>query len=163
VRIAVVSDTHMPKGARVLPPECVARLRAADLILHGGDVVGAAFLDELRGLGPPLLAVHGNMDEPALREALPKERIVEAAGARIGMVHIPGPRAGREERLRARFPGCGAVVYGHTHVPQVELVAGVWILNPGSPTERRSAPVRTMLELEVAGESIRPRLVELPS
>ena len=56
------------------------------------------------------------------------------------MVHIPGPRAGREARLVARFPGCDAVVYGHTHVPQVERFGGVWILNPGSPTERRRAP-----------------------
>ena len=77
------------------------------------------------------------MDEPALKAVLPKERVVEAAGARIGMVHIPGPRAGREERLLERFPGCDAVVYGHTHVPQVERHGAVWILNPGSPTERR--------------------------
>lgn len=35
-----------------------------------------------------------------------------------------------------RFPGCAAIVYGHTHVPQIERVGGVWILNPGSPTAR---------------------------
>src|SRR5438270_521691 len=89
------------------------------------------------------------MDEPALRESLPKERVVEVAGARIGVVHIPGPAAGREARLAARFPGCGAVVYGHTHIPQVARVgsAGVWILNPGSPTERRRGPVHSMLVL----------------
>ena len=80
------------------------------------------------------------MDEPALQETLPRERVVEVDGARIGMVHIAGPRAGREERLVARFPGCDAVVYGHTHVPQAERVGDVWILNPGSPTERRASP-----------------------
>ena len=130
MRIAVVSDTHLPKGARVLPAECVERLRAADLILHAGDLVSVSFLEELRALGPPVEAVYGNVDEPVLRSLLPKERIVEIGTARIGMVHIPGPRAGREERLRARFSGCGAVVYGHTHLPQVERVDGVWILNP---------------------------------
>lgn len=161
MRIAVVSDTHLPRGARRLPDACLERLRRADLILHGGDVVAASFLDELRRLGPPVEAVYGNMDEPALKVALPKERVVEAAGARIGMVHIPGPRAGREERLIARFPGCDAVVYGHTHVPQVERVGGVWILNPGSPTERRSDPRLAMLELHVQDGRMRPRLVEL--
>jgi uncharacterized protein len=161
MRIAVVSDTHLPKGARVLPAGCVERLRAADLILHAGDLVSVSFLEELRAYGPPVEAVYGNVDEPALRELLPKERVVEAGGARLGMVHIPGPRAGREERLRARFPGCGAVVYGHTHLPQLERVDGVWILNPGSPTERRKAPVRTMLELEVSVGGIVPTLVEL--
>jgi putative phosphoesterase len=161
MRIAVVSDTHMPRGARTLPEACVQRLRAADLILHAGDVTGGGFLEELVALGPPVEAVYGNMDEPALKESLLKERIVEVEGIRIGMVHIPGPRAGRETRLLARFSGCEAIVYGHTHVPQVEEHGGVWILNPGSPTERRSSPERTMLELVVHGKNVAPTLVSL--
>ena len=161
MRIAVVSDTHMPKGARTLPRGCLERLRAADLILHAGDVAALSFLEELRAIGPPVEAVHGNVDEPALEAALPEQRIVEVGGVRIGLVHIAGPRAGREERLVARFPGCDAVVYGHTHVPQVELHRGVWILNPGSPTERRSSPAKTMLELLLAGRDLQPTLVDL--
>jgi putative phosphoesterase len=161
VRVAVISDTHMPKGARVLPAACLERLRAADLILHAGDLVARAFLDELRGLGPPVEAVHGNVDEPELRALLPKERVVEPGGMRVGMTHVPGPRAGRERRLTARFPGCRAIVYGHTHLPQVELVDGVWILNPGSPTERRKAPTRTMLELDIRDGELHPLLVDL--
>ncbi|HEX4679714.1 MAG TPA: metallophosphoesterase family protein [Gaiellaceae bacterium] len=163
MRIAVVSDTHMPRGARTLPEACVQRLRAADLILHGGDITGEAFLEELLALGPPVEAVYGNMDDPALKASLPKERVVEIADLRIGMVHVPGPRVGREARLVARFPGCDAIVYGHTHVPQVERHDGVWILNPGSPTERRSSPERTMLELEVGEQDLAPQLVSLGS
>jgi putative phosphoesterase len=68
---------------------------------------------------------------------------------------------GREARLLARFPGCDAIVYGHTHVPQVEQHVGVWILNPGSPTERRSSPQRTMLELVVERGKVAPTLVSL--
>jgi putative phosphoesterase len=151
----------MPRGTRALPAACLERLRAADLILHGGDFTAQSFLEELRALGPPVEGVYGNMDDPALKASLPKERIVEARGMRIGMVHIPGPRAGREERLLARFPGCDAIVYGHTHVPQVERHEGVWILNPGSPTERRSSPERTMVELEVGGLDLAPTLVSL--
>jgi putative phosphoesterase len=151
----------MPRGARALPEACVQRLRAADLILHGGDVTGRAFLEELLALGPPVEAVYGNMDEPALKASLPKEHIVEVEKVRIGMVHIPGPRMGREGRLLARFPDCDAIVYGHTHVPQVERQDGVWILNPGSPTERRSSPERTMLELVVNGRKVAPTLVSL--
>jgi putative phosphoesterase len=159
VRVAVIADTHMPRGARALPPACLDRLAAADLILHAGDLTGPTFLDQLRTLGPPVEAVHGNMDEPTLQARLPAEREVEVGEARIGMVHIPGARPGREERLAAQFPRCHAVVYGHTHMPQVELVGGVWILNPGSPTERRSAPARSMLELTLTGRTIRPELV----
>lgn len=157
--IAVIADTHLPRGTRRLPDACVERLRHADLILHAGDFTSVAFLEELRGLGPPVEAVYGNMDEPALRASLPKELVVEAEAARIGIVHIPGPAAGREARLAARFPGCDAVVYGHTHIPQVERTGETWILNPGSPTERRRAPVHTMLELRVTGRRLVPELV----
>jgi putative phosphoesterase len=118
-------------------------------------------LDELRALGPPLEAVYGNADEADLRAQLPVELVVEVEEARIGLVHTPGPRAGREARLIARFRDCEGVVYGHTHMPQVERHAGVWILNPGSPTERRRAPTRTLLLLDVRGKSLRPRLVSL--
>jgi uncharacterized protein len=144
----------------------VAELARADLIVHAGDVVALSVLEELRGLAP-VEAVYGNMDEPALRETLPEERVVEVAGARVGVVHIPGPADGREARLVARFPGCDAVVYGHTHIPEVARVrpgsgsGGMWILNPGSPTERRRGPVHSMLVLEVEGGKIRPQLVTL--
>jgi uncharacterized protein len=123
--------------------------------------VAASVLEELRAFAP-VEAVLGNMDEPALGPLLPERRVVEVAGARIGMVHDPGPAAGREARLLRAFPGCRAVVYGHTHVPQVEQVEGVWVLNPGSPTERRRAPSRSMLVLEVVRGMIGPELVTLP-
>jgi predicted phosphodiesterase len=101
------------------------------------------------------------MDEPALKEALPRERVVEVGEARIGMVHVPGPAGGRDARLAARFSHCHAVVYAHTHVPQMERFQHFWILNPGSPTERRSAPVHSMLVLQVRRWRITPELVTL--
>jgi putative phosphoesterase len=152
----------MPRGGRRLPDACLAELARADLIVHAGDVVALSVLEALRGLAP-VEAVYGNMDEPALRGSLPEERVVEIAGARVGVVHIPGPAAGREARLLARFPGCDAVVYGHTHLQQVARAGpnGVWILNPGSPTERRRGPVHSMLVLDVEDGEIRPQLVTL--
>ena len=163
VTVAVISDTHLPRGARRLPDGCLERLRTADLILHAGDLVAVSALEELLALGPPIEAVHGNMDESALKETLPKERVVEVGGARIGMVHVPGPAAGREARLAARFPDCGAVVYGHTHVPHLGRFQHLWLLNPGSPTDRRRQPAHTMLVVEVEGAAIVPKLIELGS
>lgn len=159
--VAVIADTHMPRGGRRLPDACVERVRAADLILHAGDVVAEEVFEELTALGPPVHAVHGNVDDPVLCERLPETLVVDAAGLRIGMTHDPGPRAGRESRLAARFPGCAAVVYGHTHEPQVARVGETWILNPGSPTERRRAPCHTMLVLDVADGAIAPELIRL--
>ena len=161
MRVAVISDTHMPRGARRLPESCLERLRAADLILHAGDLVALSVLEELRAVGPPVHAVCGNMDDADVSSLLPRETVVEADGARIAMIHDAGPREGREERLVRRFPGCAAVVYGHTHQPEATRAGDVWILNPGSPTERRRAPAHTMLLLEVEAGEIRPELVTL--
>ena len=136
-------------------------LERADLIMHAGDVVAASVLRELEEYAP-VEAVFGNMDDPALKQALAERRVVEVDGRPIGLVHVPGPKAGREERLVSWFPSCAAVVYGHTHVPQLERRRGAWILNPGSPTERRRAPHRSMIVLEVTGERLEPRLLELP-
>jgi uncharacterized protein len=151
----------LPRGSRRLPDRCVDFLRAADMILHAGDVSSVAALEELQALGPPLFAVHGNADEPELRRLLPESRVVEVEQVQIGMLHVPGRRAGRETRLAARFPGADAVVYGHTHIQQAECVGGVWILNPGSPTERRRAPSRSMLLVDVRGRRLEPQLVAL--
>lgn len=133
----------------------------ADLLLHAGDFVSAQFLQDLQEVGPPVAGVCGNMDEQALRQVLPRQRVVEVDGLRIGMVHDPGPRLRREARLAARFEDCGAVVYGHTHVPQVERFQHLWVLNPGSPTERRSAPAHSMIVLSIQGSRITPELVTL--
>ncbi|HEV2711517.1 MAG TPA: metallophosphoesterase [Gaiellaceae bacterium] len=155
-----MADTHMPRGTRRLPGDCLGRLKEADVIFHAGDFVSATVLEELGRLGP-VEAVVGNMDEPALRAVLPTRRVVDVEGARIGMVHVAGPAVGRGERLVAAFPDCDAVVYGHTHVADVSRTGDVWVLNPGSPTERRSAPVHSMLMLAIDSGEIRPELVTL--
>jgi putative phosphoesterase len=139
----------------------VEAVRAADLVVHAGDLSSVAFLEELRAYGPPVHAVFGNADEPALRQLLPEQAVVEVEAVRLGVLHIPGPAAGREERLLRRFPACDAVVFGHTHLPVVERAGGVWLLNPGSPTERRRGPFRAFLRLRVRGRTIEPDLVEI--
>jgi putative phosphoesterase len=143
--IAVIADTHLPRGVRRLPDACVERIAAADLVLHAGDVMTAPVLAEIEAIGPPVIAVQGNMDDAELRRRLPEERVVEAGGARIAMVHDAGPRVGRFERLRRRFgERADAVVFGHSHLPLHEERDGFQIFNPGSPTERRRAPAHTM-------------------
>jgi uncharacterized protein len=159
--IAVISDTHLPRGARAIPHACLERMRGSDLILHAGDFTAVSVLEELRGLGPPVVAVHGNVDEPVLREALPERQLVEAGGARIGVIHDAGPRTRRLERLRRAFPDADAVVFGHSHLPLHEEREGFQIFNPGSPTERRRAPSHTMGLAHVRDGRVRLELVRL--
>jgi uncharacterized protein len=161
--IAVISDTHLPRGARRLPEACVERIASADLLLHAGDFSTLGVLRELEAIGPPVLGVHGNVDSADLLRLLPEERIVEAGGARIAMLHDAGARAGRLERMRRRFGDrAGVVVFGHSHMPLHEQAPdGFQIFNPGSPTERRRAPTHTMGLIRVAQGLPRCELVHL--
>jgi uncharacterized protein len=161
--VAVISDTHMPRSGRRLPAACVERVAASELLLHAGDLMTVEVLRELEALGPPVVAVHGNMDSAELRRVLPAERVVETGSARIAMVHDAGPRTGRLERMRRRFGDrAAAVVFGHSHMPLHERGPdGFQIFNPGSPTERRRAPAHTMGMARVEGGSVEFELIEL--
>ena len=144
MEIAIISDTHLPRGSRRLPESCVARLRVADLIVHAGDFVQISVLADLQSYGE-VVAVHGNVDDHQVRAALPAVAEFTEEGARLAVVHDAGAARGRLPRLRARFPGADAVVFGHSHLPLHERDCdGFQIFNPGSPTERRRAPHFTM-------------------
>ena len=64
IRIAVISDTH-----GMLRRETVAQLKDCTHILHAGDIVKEADLDELRLYGN-IFAVRGNNDlwQPGLMD-----------------------------------------------------------------------------------------------
>ena len=160
--IAILSDTHLPRGQRRLPEGCIDRLRRANLIIHAGDFTKAGVLRELAAHGR-VVAVHGNVDEPALKRALPEVVEIEVApDVRIGVIHDAGPARGRLERMRRRFPHDQAVVFGHSHIPLQERAPdGFQIFNPGSPTDRRRAVHRTMGLARVSRGMISFELVEL--
>ncbi len=159
--MAVISDTHMPRGSRALPDRCVELLREADAILHAGDFMTFDVLRDLQAYGPPVHAVYGNVDDGLLRATLPETAVVELGGARIGMVHIGGARTGRLDRLRRMFPDADAAVFGHSHMPEHEARGGFQIFNPGSPTERRRAPTKTMGMATIQAGSISFELIRL--
>jgi putative phosphoesterase len=161
MRLAVIADTHMPRGDRRLPDACVERLRQADAILHAGDLMELEVLDALRALGPPVHAVRGNVDSAELQARLPAVRTLRFDGVRIALVHDAGAREGRLARLRRRFPDADAVVFGHSHIPLHEAADGFQIFNPGSPTERRRSPHHTMGTATVRDGTVSFELVRL--
>ena len=154
--IALIGDTHLRDGLGRLPPGCLALIEQADAVLHVGDLVTLRVLLELRAYGA-VAAVRGNVDDHEVAGELPERALVEADGMTIGLVHDAGPAAGRHGRLRSWFPGCDAIAYGHTHQPEIARSEGTWILNPGSPTQRRRAATHTMIVLRAEA----PTLVDL--
>jgi uncharacterized protein len=152
--IAVIADTHMPRGSRRLPPRCARLIAAAEAVIHAGDFFGAEAKAEIEALCPVLHAVHGNVDEPGLRATLPETLEIDVSGRTVALVHDAGPAAGRLARLRRRFPAAEAVVFGHSHLPLHEAEDGFQIFNPGSPTERRRAPRPSMGVLDSVGDEL---------
>lgn len=136
-----MSDTHLPKRAKVLPAALLAELPRADVVFHAGDWVDTATLDLLESRCARLVGVYGNNDGPDLRARLPEVAYVELGGLRFGMIHETGPAQGREARCAARFPDLDVLVFGHSHIPwDTTAPSGLRLLNPGSPTDRRRQP-----------------------
>jgi putative phosphoesterase len=153
--IAVIADTHLPRGGRELPQRCVKLIAEAEAVVHAGDIAKLDVLHELEAIGPPVHAVHGNVDDDDLRRLLPADLEVELAGSRLAVTHDAGPARGRLERLRLRFPDADAAIFGHSHLPLHERAEGFQIFNPGSPTERRRAPRHSMGLLRAADGELR--------
>jgi putative phosphoesterase len=160
MEVAIISDTHLPRGKRAIPGACIERMRAADLIVHAGDLSTLAVLRELEAINT-VAAVHGNADDEEVRTALPADRVLELDGARLAVVHNGGPAAKRIDRLRVRFPDADAVIFGHSHIPLQEERDGFQIFNPGSATDRRRQPHHTMGLARVSDGKIAFELIAL--
>ena len=156
--VVVLADTHIPRRAKGLPDGLVPHLETADLILHAGDLLVEDVLYELKSYAP-VRAVKGNVDGWDVR--LPETLEFEVGGAAVAMIHDSGPKKGRRNRMRRRFPGARVVVFGHSHIPCVEDEDGLMLLNPGSPTDRRRAPEHTLALLRVAAGGIRAEVLAL--
>jgi uncharacterized protein len=130
VQVAILSDTHLRSDGQ-LPQACMEVLWSADMIVHAGDFSELIVLEELQAIGPPVLAVHGNVDSPELREQVPAELEVKLAGVTLAIVHDSGAASGRLARMKLRFPDANAVVFGHSHMPLHETDGDFQIFNPG--------------------------------
>jgi putative phosphoesterase len=163
MHVVVLSDTHAPRFWKSCPPAVAGYLREADLILHAGDVCTPRVLDELAGFAP-VRVVRGNNDgaDVAAWGATDTAEF-EIDGVPVAMIHDSGPRAGRLRRLRSRFPDAELVIFGHSHIPMDESAEGLRILNPGSATDKRRQPYRSLATLDISdGRIERAEIVELP-
>lgn len=150
MKLLLISDTHVPTRARSLPAPVLDAVDRADVVVHAGDWVDAATLDLLQARAQRLVGVWGNNDGPALRRRLPEVARVVLGGLRFAVVHETGPATGREARADRDFPETDVLAFGHSHIPwDTVSPAGMRLLNPGSPTDRRRQPACTYLTATV--------------
>jgi putative phosphoesterase len=140
----------VPKRARDLPERLWRDIDGADVVVHAGDWVDESLLDELAARASRLVAVWGNNDGVALRRRLPEVARVDLDGLRLAVLHETGARTGREQRMDRVFTDTDVLVFGHSHIPWDTVTpAGMRLINPGSPTDRRRQPVGTYLTAAV--------------
>jgi len=162
MKVGVVSDTHLPRFGDRLPAGLRRGLgeEGVDLILHLGDFTGPEIPRLLESLAP-LEAVAGNNDPPDLVERFGRRKVVTVAGVRIGMVHGDGTHGTTTSRSLRTFEKdeVDVICFGHSHQPLCERRGEIWLVNPGSPTDKRTQVRYSYAILDIEHDRAVPRLV----
>lgn len=158
--IGLISDTHIPDRAKILPQNVIDAFKDVDLILHAGDLTSPRVIEELERIAP-VMAVQGNMDRVNGID-LPQAKTLEAEGLKIGMIHGEVyPRADTQQLVYlAKELDVDILVSGHSHQPKIEKKDGVLLINPGSPIVPRLAD-RTVMLLEVNNKEVDVEIVKI--
>jgi putative phosphoesterase len=153
MRIGVISDTHLTARADKLPDALLKGLDGVDMILHAGDWVDLE-VAELVAQIAPYDGIAGNNDGVDIRDRFGRKKLLTLGGFRIGMIHGDGFRKTTEERAREAFleEKQDIVIFGHSHIPYQQLIDGMLMFNPGSPTDKRRQPQYSFGLLELTDE-----------
>ena len=149
-RVGLISDTH-----GLLRPEAVAFLRGSDCLVHAGDIGDADVLRELEAIAP-LTVVRGNNDNGSWAKGIAATEVLQVGEVFIYVLHNLA-----ELDLDPVAAGFQVVVSGHSHQPAIEERDGVLYVNPGSAGPRRFKLPVAIAELEVAGRSVKAKIVTL--
>ena len=152
MKVGVVSDTHMPRFGRRIPAALRRGLDAhrVELILHLGDFTSLEIVPLFEEIAP-FDAVAGNNDGDAIRARYARTKILSVGSARLGLVHGDGERGTTLRRALAAFEGeaLDAILFGHSHIPYRQLHGSTWVVNPGSPTDKRRQPRYSYAVLDI--------------
>jgi hypothetical protein len=160
--IGLISDTHIPDRARILPQKVIEAFNNVELIIHAGDLTSPKVIEELETIAP-VMAVQGNMDRVNGID-LPRAKVIEIESLKIGVIHGEVyPRADTDQLLYlAKELGVDILVSGHSHQPKIEQKDGILLLNPGSPIVPRLAD-RTVMLLEISDSAVDVEIVKIGS
>lgn len=149
MKIAVLSDSHIPARLGAIPGRVYEICAESDLILHSGDMVDQSVIIDLERFAP-VKAVHGNMDPFDICRRYPESLELELEGHRICMTHGTGARFGIENRIFRRFKSQNPdiIIFGHSHIFNDDIKDGVLRLNPGAVSGSSGNRTMALLTLE---------------
>ncbi len=153
MKIAVLSDTHLPVRLQALPGVVYEACADVDLIIHAGDIEEKSVIEDLQRLAP-VKAVHGNMDGMDTVQRYPDRLILELEGFTIGVTHGSGASWGIRNRIRDKFKPLepDLIIHGHTHEYFWKKENGIWFLNPGAVAGQAGRRSMAILFLEKGRE-----------
>ena len=154
MRIGIISDTH-----DYFDPQIPRLFAGVEHILHAGDIGSTRILVELEQIAP-VTAVSGNTDDPGFHYRL--TQLVMLGGRKFLVHHIVNPlRPGDsiQERIAREQPD--VVVFGHSHRPFCQKIAGRLFFNPGYAGKSRFGLPRSVALLHCSANSIRPHYLAL--
>lgn len=158
MRIAVVSDTH---GNNKDIIEKLSEIKKPDMLLHLGDYVADGVIIS-KALGLESIIVRGNGDY--LYTQYDEDKLIELKGKKLFLTH--GHKYNLQSGItnlyyRGLELGADIVLFGHIHVPIIEKIENMIIMNPGSPSLPRNASrIKTFGLIEI-GDSIETKIVEI--
>lgn len=146
MKVLIVSDTH-GKDHNLL--YTLQKLGAIDLMIHLGDFGGNE--EYIKSIAPcPIEMVSGNND---FFNGLTKEKMIKIGKYSVMLTH--GHRYGvyygtNQLKEAARKRQADMVMFGHTHVPMIDIRDDIWAINPGSLTlPRQSGRVPTFIIMDI--------------
>lgn len=161
-RIGVISDTHVPRQAQSLPKPLLDELAKTAFIIHAGDFETEDALKELQRINR-VVAVSGNMDSKEIKNQLRHKEIINVDHFRIGIIHGWGDPHKLVKVVMDEFKTekLDCIVFGHSHQAYNEVINGILLFNPGSPTDTVFAHYRSYGILETSPEGIRGEIIRL--
>ena len=162
MRIAVISDTHIPVNVSELPQKLLDALKDCDLIIHAGDLIDISVLESLKKICK-VEAVYGNMDPLKVKSILQDKKVLNICGKKICLMHGHGHPDKLIDFLKNEF--CkekpDIIIFGHSHMPMNEHIDGILFFNPGSPTDTIYAPHRTYGIIEINEDKVEAKICKL--
>lgn len=152
MKVLIISDSH---GRDINLKRVINKIKPIDLLIHLGDFEGSFdYISKIAGC--PVEAVSGNND---FFSNIDKEKIIKVGKYKVFLSH--GHRFGvsysldRIKNIGKQY-GANIIMFGHTHIPYINITEDIWTINPGSislPRQGDGLPSYIIMDINDKGEA----------